>query len=160
MGTAARRSPDAVFLPTDRDAYEAVSDRVMTALRELGYVTEVLGWDEAFVAVETGDPEAVARRIQQHIKAVTQLDSSVGIGENRIQAKLATNLAKPAGVFRLTSQTWFRVLGGQPTGALLGVGAKTEHKLAELGIGTVADLAAADPSVVSAGVRPAVRPRV
>src|SRR5260221_10765283 len=87
MRTAARRSPDAVFLPADRDAYEAVSDRVMTALRELGYVTEVLGWDEAFVAVETDDPEAVARRIQEHIKTVTQLDSSVGIGAKRVPAK-------------------------------------------------------------------------
>src|SRR5260370_9879075 len=117
MRTAARRSPDAVFLPTDRDAYEAVSDRVMTALRELGYVTEVLGWDEAFVAVETDDPEAVARRIQEHIKTVTQLDSSVGIGENRNQAQLATHLGKPAGVFRLTSQTCVHVLGSQATRA-------------------------------------------
>ena len=158
MRTAARRSPDAVFLPADRDAYEAASDRVMTALRQLGYVTEVLGWDEAFVAVETDDPEAVARRIQQHIKTATQLDCSVGIGENRIQAKLATNFAKPAGVFRLTSQTWFGVLGGRPTGALLGVGAKTERKLAELGIGTVADLAAADLAVVAGRFGPTIGP--
>ena len=66
MRTAARRCPDAVFLPVDRAAYEAASAEVMAALRELGYVTEDLGWDEAFVAVETDDPEAVARRIQQH----------------------------------------------------------------------------------------------
>jgi nucleotidyltransferase/DNA polymerase involved in DNA repair len=158
MRTAARRCPGAVFLPVDRAAYEAVSDQVMTALRELGYVTEVLGWDEAFLAVETDDPETVARRIQQHIKAVTQLDSSVGIGENRIQAKLATNFAKPAGVFRLTSQTWFSVLGGRSTGALLGVGAKTEHKLAELSIGTVADLAAADVAAVAARFGPTIGP--
>ena len=158
MRTAARRCPDAVFLPADRDAYEAASDRVMTALRQLGHVTEVLGWDEAFVAVETDDPEAVARQIREHIRVTTQLDSSVGIGENRIQAKLATNLAKPAGVFRLTSQTWFSVLGGQPTGALLGVGAKTEHKLAELGIGTVAELAAADLGVVAARFGPTIGP--
>jgi DNA polymerase-4 len=158
MRTAARRCPDAVFLPSDRDAYEAASDRVMTALRGLGQVTEVLGWDEAFVAAETGDPEAVARRIQQHIRATTQLDSSVGIGENRIQAKMATNFAKPAGVFRLTGQTWFSVLGGLPVGALLGVGAKTEHKLAELGIGTVAELAAADLRVVAARFGPTIGP--
>jgi len=158
MRTAARRCPGAVFLPADRDAYEAASDRVMTALRQLGYVTEVLGWDEAFVAAETGDPEAVARRIQQHIKTATQLDCSVGIGENRIQAKLATNFAKPAGTFRLTGQTWFSVLGGQPTGALLGIGAKTEHKLAELGIGTVADLAAADIAAVAARFGPTIGP--
>src|SRR5262249_18113515 len=136
MRIAARRCPDAVFLPSDRDAYEAASDRVMTALRGLGYVTEVLGMDEAFVAAETEDPEAVARRIQQHIKATTQFETSVGIGENRIQAKTATNFGKPAGGFRLTGQTWFSVMGGQPAGALLGVGAKTGHQLAQLGTAT------------------------
>ena len=158
MRTAARRCPGAVFLPLDRPAYEAASEQVMTALRELGYVTEDLGWDEAFVAVDTDDPEAVARRIQQHIKAATQLHSSVGIGENRIQAKMASGFAKPAGVFRLTSQNWFSVLGGRPTGALLGVGVKTEHKLAELGIATVADLAEADLAVVAARLGPTIGP--
>jgi nucleotidyltransferase/DNA polymerase involved in DNA repair len=158
MRTAARRCPDAVFLPSDRDAYEAASDRVMDALRRLGYVTEVLGWDEAFVAVEDDDPEAVARRIQRHLKDSTQLDSSVGIGENRIQAKMATTFAKPAGVFRLTGRTWFSVLGGLPAGALLGVGAKTEHKLAEMGVHTVADLAAADLAAVAARFGPTIGP--
>jgi nucleotidyltransferase/DNA polymerase involved in DNA repair len=158
MRTAARRCPDAVFLPVDRPTYEAASAEVMAALRELGYLTEDLGWDEAYVAAETDDPEAVARQIQQHIKAATQLDSSVGIGENRIQAKMASSFAKPAGVFRLTGQNWFSVLGGRPTGALLGVGTKTEHKLAELGIATVADLAAADVAVVAARLGPTIGP--
>jgi nucleotidyltransferase/DNA polymerase involved in DNA repair len=158
MRTAARRCPDAVFLPVDRPVYEAASAEVMTALRELGYVTEELGWDEAFVAAETDDPEAVAGQIQRQIKVATQLESSVGIGENRIQAKLASNLAKPAGVFRLTNQNWFAVMGGQPTGALLGVGAKTERKLTELGIGTVADLADADIAAVAARLGPTIGP--
>jgi nucleotidyltransferase/DNA polymerase involved in DNA repair len=158
MRTAARRCPDAVFLPVDREAYDAASERVMTALRELGYLTEDLGWDEAYVAAETDDPEAVALEIRQQIKTATQLDSSVGIGENRIQAKMASALAKPAGVFRLTSQNWFSVLGGRPTGALLGVGAKTEQKLTELGINTVAELAAADLHVVAARLGPTIGP--
>ena len=158
MRTAARRCPDGVFLPVDRPAYEAVSAEVMAALAELGYVTEELGWDEAYVAAETDDPEAVAREIQRHIKAATQLDSSVGIGENRIQAKMASGFAKPAGVFRLTSQNWFSVLGARPTGALLGVGAKTEQKLAELDIDTVADLAAADLAAVAARLGPTIGP--
>jgi nucleotidyltransferase/DNA polymerase involved in DNA repair len=158
MRTAARRCPDAVFLPADRAAYEAASAEVMTALRQLGYVTEELGWDEAFVAAETGDPEAVAREIQQQIKAATRLESSVGIGENRIQAKLASNLAKPAGVFRLTHQNWPGVMGGQPTGMLLGIGAKTERKLAELGIAVVAELAEADIAAVAARLGPTIGP--
>jgi nucleotidyltransferase/DNA polymerase involved in DNA repair len=158
MRTAARRCPDAVFLPADRAAYEAASAGVMTALRELGYVTEVLGWDEAFLAAETDDPEAVARRIQRQISDAARLDSSVGIGENRIQAKLASSLAKPAGVFRLTHGNWFVVLGGRPTGALLGVGAKTERKLAEMGIRTVADLAGVDIAAAAARFGPTIGP--
>ncbi len=158
MRTAARRCPDAVFLPADRPTYEAASAEVMTALRELGYVTEELGWDEAFVAAETDDPEAVGGEIQQQIKAATRLESSVGIGENRIQAKLASNFAKPHGIFRLTHQNWFAVMGGLPTGKLLGIGAKTERKLAELGIGTVAELADADIAAVAARLGPTIGP--
>ena len=158
MRTAARRCPDCVFLPVDRAVYEAASDSVMTALRSLGAVTEVMGWDEAFLAVDSGDPEGFARRVQETIKAATQLDCSVGIGENKLQAKLATNFGKPAGVFRLTHATWFDRLGAEPVSALWGVGAKTAAKLAELGIQTVADLAGADIAAVAARFGPTIGP--
>jgi DNA polymerase-4 len=158
MRTAARRCPDCVFLPVDRAVYEAASDAVMTALRSLGAVTEVMGWDEAFVGVDSDDPEGFARRVQQTISAATQLDCTVGIGENRLQAKLATNFGKPAGVFRLTHASWFEHLGGEPVSALWGVGAKTAAKLAELGIQTVADLAGADIGAVAARFGPTIGP--
>jgi nucleotidyltransferase/DNA polymerase involved in DNA repair len=158
MRTAARRCPDCVFLPVDRAAYEAASDAVMTALRSLGAVTEVMGWDEAFLALDSVDPEGFARRVQQTIKAATQLDCTVGIGENRLQAKLATNFGKPAGIFRLTHATWFEQLGSEPVSALWGVGAKTAGKLAELGIRTVADLAAADIAAVAGRFGPTIGP--
>src|SRR4029077_6029692 len=48
LRTAARRCPDAVFLPVDREAYEAASSEVMATLREIDAVLEVIGWDEAF----------------------------------------------------------------------------------------------------------------
>ncbi|HUA42150.1 MAG TPA: DNA polymerase IV [Streptosporangiaceae bacterium] len=158
LRTAARRCPDCVFLPVDRPAYEAASDEVMTALRSLGAVTEVMGWDEAFLAVDTADPEGFARQVQERIKAATQLDSTVGIGENKLQAKLATGFGKPAGVYRLTHQTWFEVLGRAPVSALWGVGAKTASKLAELGIGTVSELATADVGLVAARFGPTIGP--
>jgi nucleotidyltransferase/DNA polymerase involved in DNA repair len=150
LRTAARRCPDGVFLPVDKEAYEAVSATVMATLRTFDAVVEVFGWDEAFLAVDTNDPEAVAREIQARVRAATQLDSTVGIGENKLQAKLATGFGKPAGVFRLTRESWFEVLGGQPTDALWGIGRKTAGKLAALGIATVADLAATDPRVLAA----------
>jgi nucleotidyltransferase/DNA polymerase involved in DNA repair len=158
LRTAVRRCPDAVFLPVDRPAYEAASDSVMAVLRSLDAVTEVMGWDEAFLAVETEDPEGFARLVQQRIKTATQLDSTVGIGANKLQAKLATGFGKPAGVFRLTHQSWFDVLGDKPTGALWGVGAKTSAKLAELGIRTVSELATADIAVVAGRFGPTIGP--
>jgi nucleotidyltransferase/DNA polymerase involved in DNA repair len=158
MRTAARRLPGGVFLPVDRAAYEAASAEVMTALRGLGDVVEVMGWDEAFVAVDTADPEAAARHIQETIKTATRLDSSVGIGRNRLQAKLATGFGKPAGTFRLTYENWFEVLGARPPDALWGIGRKTAQKLAGLGIETVAALAAADPAALAASFGPATGP--
>jgi nucleotidyltransferase/DNA polymerase involved in DNA repair len=149
LRTAAKRIPDAVFLPVDREHYEAVSTEVMEALRGDDTVVEVLGWDEAFVAVDTEDPEYVARRLQEQVRAATGLDCTVGVGRNRLQAKLATGFGKPAGVFRITGVTWFDILGDLPTRALWGIGGKTARKLDELGIATVRQLAAADEAVLA-----------
>ena len=158
LRTAARRLPDAVFLPVDREAYEEVSAVVMDVLRSSGAVLEVLGWDEAFLGVDTDDPEAFARSLAAGVREATQLDCSVGIGENKLQAKMATGFGKPAGVFRLTSANWFEVLGAQPTDALWGIGAKTARKLAGLGIRTVSDLASADPDALAGAFGPMTGP--
>jgi nucleotidyltransferase/DNA polymerase involved in DNA repair len=158
LRTAARRLPDAVFLPVDREAYDEVSATVMDVLRSSGAVVEVLGWDEAFLGVDVEDPEAFARTLARRVREATQLDCTVGIGENKLQAKIATGFGKPAGVFRLTSENWFSVLGDRPTDALWGIGAKTARKLAGLGISTVSDLAAADPDALAAVFGPMTGP--
>ncbi len=158
LRTAARRCPDAVFLPVDREVYEAASEQVMAVLREFDAVVEVMGWDEAFLGVQTSDPEALAREIAGQVRRRTQLDCSVGIGRNKLQAKLATGFGKPAGVFRLTADNWFEVLGDRPPDALWGIGAKTASKLAEAGIGTVRELADADPPALAARFGPATGP--
>jgi DNA polymerase-4 len=158
LRTAKKRCPDCVFLPVDADAYNAVSDEVMTVLRDTGQPVEVLGWDEAFVGVDTDDPEAYARGLAADIKAATRLDSSVGIGENKLQAKIATGYGKPAGVFRLTFATWFELLGDRPPDAIWGIGAKTTAKLAALGITTVRGLADADPDRLAAEFGPMTGP--
>jgi len=158
LRTAARRLPDAVFLPVDRAAYEEVSESVMAVLRSSGAVVEVLGWDEAFLGVDTEDPEGFARSLAASVREATQLDCTVGIGENKLQAKIATGFGKPAGVFRLTHANWFEVLGARPTDALWGIGAKTAKKLAGLGISTVSDLASADPDALAAEFGPMTGP--
>lgn len=158
MRTAARRCPDAVFLPSDKPAYEAASAEVMTTLREFDAIVEVVGWDEAFLGAVTDDPEDLARRIQHRVAAATALDCTVGIGPNKLQAKLATGFGKPAGVFRLTHATWFELLGDRPTDALWGIGAKTAAKLTGLGIATVRELAAADEQRLAAVFGPTIGP--
>ena len=158
LRTAAKRCPDCVFLPVDADVYNAVSAEVMTVLRDTGRPVEVLGWDEAFVGVETPDPEGFARRLAADIKTATQLDCSVGIGDNKLQAKIATGFGKPAGMFRLTSATWYDVLGDRPPDAIWGIGAKTTAKLASLGITTVRQLADADPDRLAKEFGPTTGP--
>jgi DNA polymerase-4 len=157
LRTAARRIPDAVFLPVDHPAYEDASRRVMAALRDFTAV-EVIGWDEAFMAVEADEPEEPARRIQAHVLEATGLHCTVGIGQTKLQAKMATGFGKPAGVFRLTFGTWFEILGDRPVDVLWGIGPRTAAKLAELSIETVHDLAAADPEAVAARFGPNIGP--
>jgi nucleotidyltransferase/DNA polymerase involved in DNA repair len=130
----------------------------MATLRESGCPVEVLGWDEAFVGADTDDPEAFARGLAADVKAATELDCSVGIGDNKLQAKIATSFGKPAGIGRLTTATWFEVLGDRPPDAIWGIGAKTTAKLAALGITTVRHLAAADPSRLAAEFGPMTGP--
>ncbi|MEV0590821.1 DNA polymerase IV [Nonomuraea cavernae] len=146
LRTALRLCPDAVFLPTDPPAYEAASERVMATLRAFPMEVEVWGWDEAFVGARTDAPEALAAGIRRAVLAETELSCSVGIGDNKHQAKLASGFAKPAGVFRLTGENWAEVMHHRPTDALWGIGARTSRKLAALGLRTVAELAAADPA--------------
>jgi DNA polymerase IV len=149
LRTAYKRCPEAVFLPVDGDAYLAASREVMDVLRSFPGVVQPTGWDEAFIGVQARDPEALAHLVQARVLERTQLWCSIGIGDTKLRAKLASGFAKPRGVFRLTRQEWFDVMGAQPTEELWGIGPKTARKLADLGIRTVEQLAAADDSMMA-----------
>lgn len=153
---AARKAPpDAVFLPGDHEAYEQASHEVMATLRALPGVTlEIIGWDECFLGVDTDDPEDVARRAQDAVLAATGLHCSVGIGDNKVRAKIATEFGKPRGMFRLTRENWFDVMGEKSTRDLWGVGPKVQKRLAEHGITTVRELADSDEARVIAEFGP------
>lgn len=158
LRVAARRCPGATFLPSDPDAYDAASERLMTALRNLGHPVEVWGWDEAFVLETVGagqaDPFALARRIQATISAETGLTCSVGISDNKQRAKVATGFGKPGGIAALTDENWMATMGERAVDALWGVGPKTTKKLTAMGITTVAELAATDAQVLTAAFGP------
>ncbi len=154
LRAAARRCPDATFLPSDPAAYDAASDRVMSLLRDLGHPVEVWGWDEAYIGARVDDPHELARRIQHAIVAETGLSCSVGISDNKQRAKVATGFGKPAGIHALTDDNWMLTMGDRPVDALWGVGPKTAKKLGTLGITTVADLAATDSALLTSAFGP------
>jgi DNA polymerase IV len=158
LRSAARRCPDATFLPSDPAAYDAASDEVMSLLRDLGHPVEVWGWDEAYVGLPegsaSGDPTEVAEQIRTIVSSETGLSCSVGISDNKQRAKVATGFAKPAGVFALTDANWMSVMAERPVDALWGVGPKTAKKLAALHITTVGELAHADAELLTSAFGP------
>ena len=154
LRTAARKCPDATFLPADPAAYDAASTEVMNLLRGVGYPVEVWGWDEAYVGADVDDPIELAERIRTTIAAEAQLSCSVGISDNKQRAKVATGLAKPRGIYRLTDANWAAVMGEREVDALWGVGPKTAKKLAGMGITSVTQLAATASRHPHYGVRP------
>ena len=145
---AARKLPDAVFLPVDKPAYDEASARVMDTLRSLEWggvpvVVEVLGWDEAFLGPgpghgELGDPRGFAQHIRETVHEATDLTCGVGIGDNKLRAKIATAFGKTgegdgSGIGYLTAAEWYDVMGDRPTTALWGIGSKIGKRLAALG---------------------------
>ncbi|BDT89960.1 DNA polymerase IV [Nocardia cyriacigeorgica] len=169
LRTAVRKCPEGVFLPLDMTSYEEASEEVMALLRTFGPV-EVWGWDEAFLAADTDDPEGLAREIRAAI-AELELSCSVGIGDNKLTAKLATGFAKSsgkdsaepgagaaAGMFRLTADNWTEVMAHRPTSALWGIGNRIAARLAELGIETVGDLMASDRHRLAGAFGPTTGP--
>jgi DNA polymerase-4 len=158
LRTAARKCPDAVFLPVDAPAYDAASRSVMDTLRSFDVPVEVLGWDEAFLAVETDDPQGFADAVRAAVLEATGLHCSVGIGDNKLRAKIATDFGKPRGTYTLTEANWFAVMGDRPTDALWGIGSKTARKLGELGIHTVQQLADTEAQLLADRLGPRMGP--
>jgi DNA polymerase-4 len=156
---AVRRCPDAVFLPVDRPVYEAASAKVMATLKDQpGAVVEVLGWDEAFVGIDTDDPVAYAEQIQRDVLEATELHCSVGIGDTKVRAKIATDFGKPRGTYRLTRENWTPVMGERSTTAIWGIGNRIAARLEALGVRTVSDLAGADEAALVTEFGPRMGP--
>jgi DNA polymerase-4 len=161
LKVAVRRCPEAVLLPVDGPAYDAASAVVMETLKAVpGAVVEVLGWDEAFVGIDTDDPERVAQALQADVLAATALHCSVGMGDTKVRAKIATEFGKPRGMFRLTQDNWFAVMGDRPTKDIWGIGSRISQRLADLGIETVRQLAEAPEAPLVAEFGPNTGPHI
>jgi len=123
---ARRLCPQAVFLPPDFTTYRAVSKRVMDLVRAHVERVEVVGLDEAYLDLDgLHSPRAAMRRLLNEIKRATQLTCSVGIGPNKLVAKVASDAEKPAGFLVLTREQACERFVDAPPGLIPGIGPKT-----------------------------------
>ena len=155
MGTmkAAKLAPDAVLLPVDFDQYRHYSRLFKAAVRAVAPVVEDRGIDEIYVdltdlpGAREDAGHALARQLKDAVfDATGGLTCSVGVTPNKLLSKLASELDKPNGLTLLgagdiTTRIW-------PLAAkkVNGIGPKASEKLAGLGLNTVGDIAAAEPS--------------
>ena len=148
MHEARRLCPRAAFLSGRFGAYRTASRVVMGILAELSPLVEPLSLDEAYVDLAAGDLDVsdsaallgVAAELRARVTRATGLTASVGLGSSKFMAKLASELAKPDGVYLVEPGTEVERIAPLAVRAIPGVGPVTAEKLDRLGIQTVADL--------------------
>jgi DNA polymerase IV len=148
--------PEATFISPHFELYRSASREVMEVLRAEAPVVQPAGLDEAYLDL-TGteslygdDDAAVAERIRRRIRARTGLAASIGCASNRLTAKMATNRAKPDGVYVVAAGGEAAFLADHEVGEVHGIGPATAGKLERLGIRTAGQLAARDPASLAA----------
>ncbi len=147
---ARRLCPQAVVLAPDFPVYREVSRRVMEILRGNVERVEVVGLDEAYLDVSgLLSPRAAMRRLVTEILRETGLTCSVGIGPNKLVAKVASDAEKPAGFVVLGREQACARFAGSSPGLVPGIGPKTVTRLAELGLTTLAAVGAAPERVLT-----------
>jgi DNA polymerase IV (DinB-like DNA polymerase) len=137
---------DAVFLPVDFGFYEGISASVMQTLRSFADRFEQTGIDEAYLDVTQRtngsfeEGKALTSSIKEELKTQQQLTCSVGVGPNKLVAKIAADSNKPDGLTIIKPEQVQPFLSPLPVDRLIGVGTKTTDRMHALGIHTVFDL--------------------
>jgi len=151
LATAHRRCPQMVLVPRDMGRYREISADVMAILTRYSDAVEVAGLDEAYLDVSGSPaPKARARQLKAEVHAETGLVCSVGIGPNKLVAKIASDLDKPDGFCVLRTEQVLDAVGDRPASLIPGVGPKTCERLRRAGIRTVAELAQAEAGALQA----------
>jgi DNA polymerase IV (DinB-like DNA polymerase) len=146
--------PEAVYLPPNFPLYIRVSNEIMTIARKYPDKFEQWGIDEAFLDVSSrvkdyAEAEVLAKAIKQEIFEKEHLTCSIGVGPNKLVAKVASDYQKPDGLTIVKPDEVEKFLEPLPVRKLLWVGRKTEEKLKAFGINTIGELARYDPIVLT-----------
>jgi DNA polymerase-4 len=153
MSEARRRCPDLIRIAPRMSHYKAVSTQIFEIFHDYTPLVEGLSLDEAFLDVSAsralhGTAINIARAIKQRILEQTELTASVGVAENKLVAKIASELDKPNGLFVVTAENCRNVLDPLPVSVIPGIGRQTRTRLHAVNIRTIADLRLAQDSAL------------
>jgi DNA polymerase IV (DinB-like DNA polymerase) len=153
IARAWRLCPNAIYLPVNYSLYRKVSARIMKILRSYADKFERWGLDEAFLDVTSRvknfeEAEKMAQKIKKEIYEKEKLISSIGVGSNKLVAKMGSDFDKPNGLTVIREEDVKSFLSPLPVRRLLWVGRKTENRLNKMGIKTIGDLANYDASIL------------
>jgi len=145
---------EAVFLPPNFPLYIRVSEEVMEIVKHFADKFEQWGIDEAFLDVTSrvrnfAEAETLAKEIKREIRAKENLTCSIGVGPNKLVAKIASDFRKPDGITVIKEEEVEDFLAPLPVRKLLWIGHKTEAKLKTIGVTTIGELARSDPTVLN-----------
>ena len=150
---AARLCPHAIFVRGHGNKYIHASVQMMKILKHFSDTVEPYSIDEAFVDITHsirlfGGARNLALAIKQEIRKQLNLTGSVGVGPNRLVAKMASRLQKPDGLTIIPRERVREIFDPLPVRKLLGIGPATEEALKKLGILTIQQLRKAPPSLL------------
>jgi DNA polymerase-4 len=147
---ARRLCPQAIFVAPDFELYRARSRDVMTVLHEHIEQVEVVGLDEAYLDLSNLEhPKSAARRLKAAVHQRTGLRCSIGMGPNKLVAKVASDAEKPDGFVVLTRQEACERFASHSPGLIPGIGPKTVERLREREIESLGQLAAVPSPVLA-----------
>lgn len=145
MAEAIRRCPDLRRVKPRMSHYKSVSEQVFSIFREFTPTVEGLSLDEAFLDITAslnlfGSSLDIAKAIKRRIVDETELTASVGIAENKLVAKIASELDKPDGLTVINPADYEAMLDPLPVSVIPGIGRKTLQRLSRVAIRSVRDL--------------------
>jgi DNA polymerase IV (archaeal DinB-like DNA polymerase) len=137
-----RGEPPCVFLAGNFKKYSEVSRKIMEILHKYSSVVEEASIDEAYFEISGGfgDAEEIAKKIKQEVKQKEKLTCSIGIGPNKLIAKISSDFKKPDGLTIVTEKEAEEFLGPLPIRKVPGIGPKTEARYLKEGIRIIKDL--------------------
>jgi DNA polymerase-4 len=149
MRDAYRRCPDLLRVRPRMGHYRSVSKQIFDVFRHYTPLVEGLSLDEAFLDVTGstslfGSPVDIARAIKREIRESTGLMASVGVAENKLVAKIASDLDKPDGLTVILPADYETRLDPLPVAVIPGIGRKTLQRLDGTGIASLRDLRLAE----------------